>query len=110
MKLSKDQGWLLGNLVYTELLKSHVDSIYYCNESNECDFITRTKDKLTAYQVCYQITSENREREIKGLTTAMQRWSTAQGTIISFEQEERLTKNTAILAFWKWASGFMDYC
>lgn len=108
MKLSKDQGRLLENLVYTELLKSGVDAIYYAQEPGECDFITKTGNEFTAYQVCYQLTPENRQREFQGLAKAMEKWQLKQGYIITLQQEEKTdSKNTTVLPFWRWASGFI---
>ncbi|MDF1653641.1 MAG: ATP-binding protein [Coxiellaceae bacterium] len=105
IKLSKDQGRLLENLVYTELVKAGSDEIYYAQDSGECDFITKQGNKLTAYQVCYQLTPENRQREFHGLQKAMEKWKIKQGFIITLQQEENNTNNNAsVLPFWKWAS------
>lgn len=104
MKLSKDQGRLLENLVYTELLKSNVDSIYYAQDTSECDFITKSGSALTAYQVCYQLTPENKQREFQGLAKAMERWKINRGYIITFQQEEASNnEQIAVMPFWKWA-------
>ena len=109
MKLSKDQDRLLENLVYTELLKSTIDSIYYAQEIGECDFITKLSNKLTAYQVCYQLTPENKQREFQGLTKTMKKWRIDKGYLITFQQEENSgNKDISILPFWKWVSGFYD--
>lgn len=105
IKLSKDQGRLLENLVYTELVKTGADAIYYTQDTGECDFITKQGNTLTAYQVCYQLTSENRQREFRGLQKAMEKWKINSGYIITLQQEESSTNNnTAIVPFWKWAS------
>ena len=106
-KLSKDHGRLFENLVYTELLKSNIDEIYYSQEINECDFITKLNNELTAYQVCYQLTSENRKRELQGLKKALEKWKINQGYIITFQQEEKADDTKiVIMPFWKWASAF----
>jgi predicted AAA+ superfamily ATPase len=65
-RFSKDLGKLFENLVYTELMKQGYE-IYYFNKDFECDFICKKDDKLYAFQVCYEITSMNRDREINGL-------------------------------------------
>jgi len=107
MKLSTDRGRLLENLVYTELLKANVDSIYYAQESSECDFITKQGNELAAFQVCYQLTSENRQREFQGITNTMKKWKVNKGYIITSQQEETADNQPiTILPFWKWASGF----
>lgn len=107
MKLSKDQGRLLENLVYTELLKSNIDAIYYAQEMGECDFITKTGNDLTAYQVCYHLTPDNRARELQGLSKTLEKWRIDQGYLITAQQEEKTNhENIFIIPFWKWASGF----
>lgn len=104
LKLSKDKGRMLENLVYTELLKAKVDAIYYEQTSGECDFITKTGTELTAYQVCYQLTPENKDREFNGLVKAMSKWKIKRGFIITQQQEEREKQNIAVIPFWRWAS------
>ena len=39
-------------------------------------------------QVCYELLPENREREIRGLTDAMDFFKTDNGLIISFNQQD----------------------
>lgn len=105
MKLSKDQGRLLENLVYSELLKSNIEEVYYWQDNNECDFITKTGNELGAYQVCYQLTPENREREFRGLAKAMQKWRIKHGYIITLQQQEDTNSNNqTVIPFWRWAS------
>ena len=107
MKLSKDQGRLLENLVYTELVKSDIDAIYYAEETGACDFLTKTGSELCAYQVCFYLTPENRQREFQGLLKTMEKWKIKTGYLITLQQEE-ITENhnVFIVPFWKWASGF----
>lgn len=65
-RFSKDLGRLFENLVYSELRKQG-HQIYYFNKEFECDFITRKDDELHAFQVCYELTPHNLERELNGL-------------------------------------------
>lgn len=65
-RFSKDFGKLFENLVYTELLKQKYE-IYYFYQDFECDFIAKKDDKLYAFQVCYELNAQNRQREIDGL-------------------------------------------
>lgn len=108
MKLSKEFGRLLENLVYTELQKAKADEIYYAEEVGECDFIVKKANTLVAYQVCYQLTLENKQREYQGLLKTMQKWGVKKGFIITFQQEEKTdNSNVIVVPFWKWASGFL---
>lgn len=104
-KFSKNYGKLLENLVYSELKKKHEKNIYFHNDQIECDFVLYNEDRI-AIQACYQLNSENRDREIKGLVAAMEQFSISNGLIITYDQEEMIAPNIQILPFWKWSSTF----
>lgn len=96
-----NEGKLLENLVFSELTKQYSDNVYFNNEQNECDFIVKDNLDIIAIQVCYEVTTKNRQREIQGLTTAMDKFSSNAGYIITFNQDEILTDKTKIIPFWK---------
>jgi len=54
-------------------LRRRGKELYYFNENNaECDFVVMKNEKIEqVIQVCYEISIENREREIQGLKEAM---------------------------------------
>jgi len=55
--------------------------------------------------VAYEINKSNKERELKGLLEAMNRFSIKKGHIITLNQEEELKINgrvIIILPAWKW--------
>ncbi len=101
-KFSKNYGKLLENLVFCELKKRYQKNIYFYNDQIECDFIVHDEERV-AIQVCYQLDLESREREIRGLSTAMQHFAIPNGLIITYNQEERLADNMLAIPFWKWA-------
>lgn len=100
-QILSNEGKLLENLVFSELTKKYGDNIYFSNDQNECDFIVKDKLEIIAVQVCYEVTTKNRQRETQGLTTAMDKLSSHSGYIITFNQEEILTDKTKIIPFWK---------
>lgn len=58
-----------------------------------------------AFQVCYEVGPENRERETEGLLGAMDEFDLAEGTILTFDQEDELRmkgKRIILLPVWKW--------
>ncbi|MEA1913713.1 MAG: ATP-binding protein [Campylobacterota bacterium] len=65
-RFSKDLGKLLENFVYTELMKQNYE-IYYFNKDFECDFICKKEEQIIAIQVCYELTHQNKDREVNGL-------------------------------------------
>lgn len=81
-KHSPDHGRLFENFIYM-LLKRAENEIYFHKNGAECDFILKEGIKITtAIQVCHTLTEENLEREIKGVLSAMQKFSIAKGYII----------------------------
>lgn len=99
-RFSENRGKLFENLVFSELKKAGYEIFFYQNK-NECDFIARKNTKITAIQVCYEISAHNREREIAGLHQAMNDFSISDGLIISYDQEEK-HNNFKIIPFWKY--------
>lgn len=90
LSFTKDKGRLLENLVFLTLRKKTKD-IYYYKKSRECDFIARgLKNELCAIQVCYELNSDNQKREIEGLYEAMNNLNLNKGTVITFDQEDKL--------------------
>jgi uncharacterized protein len=110
-RFSDDKGRILENLVLIELLRRG-KSIYFFKNPKECDFITEEKGKITsAIQVCYELTRENREREIGGLAGAMTTHNLDEGMILTYHQEEIISHGTAVirvLPVWKWLVDAMD--
>ena len=106
-RISKDAGRLLENLVFIELKRRGKEVFYYNNGNSECDFVTRTGFNVnTAYQVCFQMNDIlTKDREIKGLISAMQEFSLNEGFIITDSAEEEITvkdKTIHIIPCWKW--------
>lgn len=104
MNISTDIGRLLENMVFIEL-KRRKKEIYYWKDKNECDLIIKTGFKITeTIQVCYNL-NENREREIKGLTDAMQNFNLKEGLILTYDQEDKFkinNKRIIVKPVWKW--------
>lgn len=100
-------GSSLENCVCVELMRRGKD-IYYHADTQECDFIMREGVNIVeAMQVTVSIKDANtREREIKGLLAAMERYGLSIGTIITLEEEEEITVNDhqliSVRPIWKW--------
>jgi len=102
---SEDAGRLLENVVYIELMRRHSD-IYYHKQQYECDFLIRQGTKVkTAIQVCHKLSSENRERELRGLLEAMHAHNVDSGLLLTYDQEETIqdeNKMITVLPVWQW--------
>ncbi|MDO9538066.1 MAG: ATP-binding protein [Thermoplasmata archaeon] len=109
-RFSPDKGRLYENLVLVELKRRNRE-VYYWKEKHECDFLVKEQGRIIeAIQVCYEITEENREREIAGLIEAMEKFNLKKGLIITadFEGEERIEgKDIRYEPLWKWLLGIL---
>jgi len=104
---SENKGRILENVVAVELYRRRQTFNYYSNR-RECDFIVRDVDSmnLQAIQVCWTLTTGNRERELRGLLAAMQKLSISQGLILTYDEEEILPaapgQRITVMPVWKW--------
>ena len=60
---------------------------------------------IDAVQVCYTLNKKNKEREIKGLLEALNRFKLKEGMILTYDQEEEFTierKKINVMPVWKW--------
>ncbi|MFA5745313.1 MAG: ATP-binding protein [archaeon] len=106
LSFSKDEGRMLENLVFINL-RNHFESIYYYKDQNlECDFIIKEKEKITyAFQVCLDLSADNKVREINGLKLAMSKFKLNKGTILTLNQEDTIKEKDLVIQIvpvWKW--------
>lgn len=106
VSFSDDNGRLLENLVFLHL-RRRTNDIYYFAEKNECDFVEFQQKKLNGlYQVCWQLDQENMDREIAGLTEAMDFFGVTLGHMITLNQKDTFrfdNKTIVALPFYEWA-------
>lgn len=88
IQFSDDSGRFLENHVFLELRKRYRE-LFYFREKGECDFLIKEKTTITkAIQVCYELTTRNKQREIEGLVEAMEFFELDCGYILTLDQEE----------------------
>ena len=104
-RVTPDSGKLLENIVFLEL-KRKGKEIYYYADQKECDFVIKDGSKIIqVIQCCYELTRENKEREIIGLTKAMDKFKLKEGFILTYDQEEEMSlkgKKVIVKPVWKW--------
>lgn len=102
---SEDKGKMLENMVFLALRKNHKE-IFYFQENGECDFVIKEGTKITlAIQVCYTLTEQNKERELKGISEAMDKFKLKEGLILTYNQENEINfngKKIKLVPVWKW--------
>jgi len=70
VSFTRDLGKMLENAVFIGLKRKFRD-IFYFKGRGECDFVIRENNAThSVIQVCYQLTSENLDRELRGLDEA----------------------------------------
>jgi uncharacterized protein len=108
LSLSHDLGRLLENTVLIELKRRQLN-VWYFKEKKECDFIVRTPSgKLHAIQVTLKLDYQNEKRETGGLLEAMEKLNISEGTIITYDQEDKISVNDKkifLIPAWKWIQG-----
>jgi predicted AAA+ superfamily ATPase len=97
LSFSEDNGRKLENLVYQQLRRKNQE-IYYFKGKKECDFVVRSKNQsIQLIQVCYDLTIDNKDREINGLLEAMDFFELNEGIIVTFDQQDEFQLNDKVI-------------
>ena len=97
LNFSEDNGRKLENLVYQQLRRKNQE-LYYFKGKKECDFVVRSKNQsIQLIQVCYDLTIDNKDREINGLLEAIDFFELKEGIIVTFEQQEEFHLNDKVI-------------
>lgn len=105
-KLSQDLGRILETTVAMELTKQG-KQLTYSQNGSECDFIVLEKGEvITAIQVTADLHDDStREREIKGLVLACQKFNLKTGIILTLDEEAELNREgiqVQVIPAWKY--------
>jgi predicted AAA+ superfamily ATPase len=104
--LSEDRGRILENMVYLELKRREKEIFYFANQA-ECDFVLVEGRKAAyALQVCFSMEGGAREREIRGLTEAMDSFGLQSGLILTDDETGEVkvgSKRILLRPFWFFA-------
>jgi uncharacterized protein len=104
--LSEDLGQRIENLAYLHLARTNPE-IYFYSGQRECDFLIKTGPSIqVGIQVSVTLADpKTRERELKGLSEAMEKFSIPKGSILTLDEEgeiEMLGKIVRVIPLWKW--------
>jgi uncharacterized protein len=90
LRFSPDRGKLLENLVLIELVHRG-GTVFYGKNGTECDFINVRYDGIRqAIQVCYELTPNNTQRELRGIITAKNTIGCDQVLLLSYNSKTSL--------------------
>ena len=93
-----DAGRMLENAVFIELRRRTKNIWYYSESSFECDFLYgHDSVPENAVQVCYKLTNENREREVRGLVETCKKFPGVKPLIVTFNQKDKISYDGMII-------------
>lgn len=106
---SDDDGKLLENTVFLHL-RRHMGpdwKISYFSEGYECDFVVQRDERIEMLiQVCWSLAnSETRERELRGLKSAVEATGCQKCVIVTFEENQEIDQDefsVKVVPAWKW--------
>jgi len=109
-KISENTGRFLENAVAIELARRSAregfEFFYWDNYRVECDFVIKKDVNISAaYQICVELTAENRDREIIGLIEAMKELGLKNGHILTLSTEDEIKKDgyrIFVTPVWRW--------
>lgn len=100
LRFSPDNGRFFENIVFNELRNKGYGNISFDNGKGECDFIAWKDGCMHAFQVCYELTEYNRQRELNGFSIS--HLTPESKTLITFNQKEQVD-DIHIIPLWEWA-------
>jgi uncharacterized protein len=94
LKSTDDHGRKLENLIFLHLRRLNRELYYFDNKSSECDFVVMKNGKpKQLIQVCYELSSDNLDREIKGLTESMRFFNLKKSMIVTLKNSDKIKKD-----------------
>ncbi|GAB3024058.1 ATP-binding protein [Niabella terrae] len=85
---SGDEGRLFENMVFLHLRRRY-KQLYYFSGKGECDFLAVEKGAVVkAVQVCYDLHTDNLDRELNGLKEALQFFKLKEGVLVTLSRED----------------------
>lgn len=92
LSINADMGRVFENAVFIELRRRTKNIWYYSEAAFECDFLYgHDVVPENAVQVCYELTSENKEREVRGLVETCKKFPGVKPLIVTFNQNDKIS-------------------
>lgn len=90
---SSDDWKRLENTLFQHLYRQYKDNIFFLKNWSETDFVIPMGNKTLIYQSCFELTEDNKSREIQWCIDAMKKFNTNFAFIITAEQEDKIEIN-----------------
>ena len=110
-RFSDDKGRLLENVILIESVAPEQVCLFFQKSQRVRFYYGRAGEDHGAIQVCFELTKENRERELAGLSVAMTVHGLDEGIVLTYLQEETIREGDAVIRVvpaWKWLVGDRD--
>ena len=98
LSINQDFGRMFENAVFIELRRRTKNIWYYSEAAFECNFLYG-KDSVpeNAVQVCYELTSENKEREVRGLVETCKKFPGVKPLLLTLNQKDKISYDGMIV-------------
>ena len=90
--LTEDHGRKLENLIFLHLRRTYKE-LYYFDEKGECDFVAIKNGAIALVQVCFELTTDNLNRELSGLIKAMKFFNVSRASIVTFNDTDYIEES-----------------
>lgn len=98
LSATKDLVRMFENAVFIELRRRTKNIWYYSEVAFECDFLYGSGNlPENAIQACYELTNENREREVRGVVNTCKKFPNVKPLIVTFNQKDKISYNGMIV-------------
>ncbi|MEW6610542.1 MAG: ATP-binding protein [Patescibacteria group bacterium] len=89
-KFSENIGRVFENAVFLALRRSGAE-VFYWQDKHETDFVVREGRAIKRLiNVCWDLTDENKKREIAGLEEAMKKFELRESELVTLEYEDKI--------------------
>jgi predicted AAA+ superfamily ATPase len=110
-KFSEDKGRALENCVFLELKRKEGDIYYFKNNVGEVDFVIKKNNgSIDLIQVVWDLSEDNKNRELKGFKEALKEIKKIENLIILTNDQDGELKlddrKIKIVPVYKWLLGF----
>jgi predicted AAA+ superfamily ATPase len=99
-----DRTYTFENLIVIALWSQN--PLFYFQNTKECDILVMNENRIqTLYQICFELTPQNRPRELGGLIDAAHSFNLTEGWLITYDQEEENIEENILIHIvpaWKW--------
>ncbi|MDR2095996.1 MAG: ATP-binding protein [Treponema sp.] len=104
---TSNYGALLENFVFNSLRLQTSDIFYFADKTGECDFVINPHSVAPlCIQVCWELDTDNQDREIQGILAALDFFNRDEGVILTYNSRDliiREGKRISVIPAWEYS-------